>query len=115
MPVLKLYSEQNKMDLFKNVGMFEISFELIEQEPELVKKIQSAVLIIKANIFYESRRIMYTGSCEQFSEVPFGCIIPMYAIEVTRFLDGECSVQFKLLKDTPIPEDWLKITDYTKG
>jgi hypothetical protein len=74
----------NWTDLRNRVGKFEIKKELIESEPELIRKFLSNVLIFRAEFVDFGYIIEYMGFSKIFSELPEGGVVPRYGIKLTE-------------------------------
>jgi len=63
-------------------GLFKISTDLIESEPDVVRKIMGKCIIIRAEHLYGERVVTYAAISPEFDEVPRGEIAPEYLIEI---------------------------------
>ena len=66
-------------------GDFTISLQLIEDNPEVVKRIMGECIILEARVDLMSDSIMYRALCDQFEELNIGDSIPVYKAVVDQF------------------------------
>jgi len=72
----------------KRYGRFEISIDLIEKFPDLVKQIQEHTIIYRAEQLYCKRAIEYQAESELFDEIDIGSELPLYKF----FLDEKDNI-----------------------
>ena len=65
----------------RHIGYFNISVDLIETNPTLVKRIMGECIIVKAEFYYISDQIHYTAISNWFDELPLGHQPLEYAIK----------------------------------
>lgn len=63
-------------------GKFSISYELIETNPDIVKKVMGQTIIYDA--CYSQFNMIYVAECDQFREIKEGHIVPEYAVHITN-------------------------------
>jgi hypothetical protein len=77
----------------RRIGKFYISTELIEFNPEIVKKIMSRMIVVRAELLYHTFSIEYHAISSLFEPVNIGECTPEYTLiyndndvlEVRRF------------------------------
>ena len=81
-------------DLLKRPGRLSVARDVIDENPELVQGILSAILIVEARARYITNDIEYTGFSEQFELQEDGNNCPQYNIEVSQDAEENISVEF---------------------
>ena len=69
--------------MFKNdrrIGKFYISCEFIEYNPEVVRKIMSKMIVVRAEVLWNRAAVEYHAICDLFDHVGIGCDAPEYKI-----------------------------------
>lgn len=66
----------------RRLGKFTISWDLIEDNPEIVRELLSKMIVIRAETMYHYRHIEYVALCEDFEVLSEGCRIPDYDIQI---------------------------------
>ena len=64
----------------KRYGKFSICTDFIVNDPEMVKKIFSNIIIVRAECNYINKTIDYEGISDLFDEIDQGEMIPEYRI-----------------------------------
>lgn len=65
------------------IGKFYISREFFEDGPELVKKIQDKVLVLRLKEKMETAVFEYVAYCEDFDEGMVGQEVPVYRVKIS--------------------------------
>ena len=68
----------------KNVGRFQISLELLEREPYIVRCILSRVIVTRAETLHHIGAIEYIAISDEFSKVPEGNKILDYIVKISE-------------------------------
>ena len=72
-------------DIDRHIGRFIIHMDMIESQPEIVRKIMSKMIITDARSMYHSQCIEYVAISERlFDYVRLGEIIPEYKVICER-------------------------------
>lgn len=66
------------------LGKFYIDKDLIENNFEEVQKIMSKVVVVRAEMLYQSNSIEYMAISKDFDEVSEGKEIPTYKVKVSQ-------------------------------
>ena len=80
------------------VGAFTIQCDLIDDEPDMVRRVLSGCIVVRAETIYHTKEIAYVAIAEHFEDVPTGCQVPEYDILISKGENGEDKIQF-LKKD----------------
>ena len=80
----------------KRLGKFNVSLDLIEQCPEVVKSVLSHMIVLKAETLYHTHTIEYVAMCDEFDVVPEGYVVPYYEIEINETADKRINIKHKI-------------------
>ncbi|MCF8009253.1 MAG: hypothetical protein K9K32_05760 [Halanaerobiales bacterium] len=77
------------------VGKFYIDTDMLEEEPNNVRKVLSEVLIARAECIYHKGQIEYVGYSKHFESVESIIDIPVYDVIITCDTTGIVDIDFK--------------------
>ena len=80
----------------KRIGKFQISDELINHIPDVVKGIMGECIIIEAKHDENYRRMEYIAISDHFQEAAGYINPPEYAAEIIRHTNGEFDIRWKI-------------------
>ena len=90
-------------------GSFDIDQWFLEEEPYIVLKVMTKVIIIETKSHYRTRSIEYIGYSNEFEPCEDNMVTPHYNIRVNR--DGESDkISFEKVEDEAKFEKLRKIT-----
>lgn len=69
----------------RRMGRFKVDIAVINDSPEIVRRLMSDCIILKAEYSFTGHNVEYLALCDDFLEVPEGVTAPEYDIEY----DGE--------------------------
>ena len=65
----------------KKLGRFQVTIDLLETEPENIRKVMSNFLVLRAETFYPDY-IEYLAYSPLFEEIKEGSIAPFYMVNI---------------------------------
>ena len=69
------------------VGAFTIQCDFIDNKPKIVRKVLEGCIVTRAEMIHHKNEIAYIALAEHFEDVPMGCQVPEYDIEIST--DGK--------------------------
>lgn len=66
----------------KRLGRFHIAIETVEQHRETIRLLMSELIILEAELHYDTHSVHYLAESKMFDEVPEHCMAPDYRIEI---------------------------------
>lgn len=66
----------------RRIGKFSISRRLIEDAPDTCLLVMAKVIVIRAEMLFESNSVEYVALSQLFDEVPQDCESPTYRVMV---------------------------------
>jgi hypothetical protein len=73
-------------------GIFKIPMSVIKDNPKAVMAIMGKCVIVRAEYLYLLDAVEYHALCEEFKEVPKGCVIPRYKCLIIDSDSGEADI-----------------------
>lgn len=64
----------------KKIGRYSVSIDIIEKNPDIMKKLNSEMIIVEA-LIRPHGSVEYTAICDKFEDMTEGAEIPKYFIE----------------------------------
>lgn len=77
------------------VGTFRVTFDLISEQPDLLRKIFADVLIVSANGHFESGAVEYSAFSPHFDKCDIRCRPPEYICVISTAEAGGISWEWK--------------------
>ncbi len=69
----------------RRIGRFEVPVEIINENPDVVRAIMGEVIVLKADVLYHRKAMLYDAICPQFDEADEGVLdLPFYDINVAE-------------------------------
>lgn len=86
---VKLIAQGMEWQMFNDnrLGRFSIPVEVIDDEPELVQAIMGAMIVVRAELMWQSKSMCYEAISSEFAPVEPGMEMPFYDIDVN--VEGE--------------------------